>query len=85
METPVPPQPRGSFRVVLQLTRQEKRLDTVLLAALRAQKENLDFANITRTTFKKLFDDSRIQIKGQNARPSSALSKGLTYVDILAK
>jgi len=79
----VPPQPPKSFRIVLNLNRAEKRIDNVLLAALKAQKENIDLAILTRVPFKQLFLDGRILIKGQRARPSSAVTKGLTYVDIL--
>lgn len=83
MENHTPPRPPKSFRVVLDLVRTEKRLDTVLLAALKAQKENINLANITRTTFKQLFLDGKIQIKGQRAKVSSSVNKGITYVDIL--
>jgi len=79
----IPPQPAKSFRVVLELKRSEKRLDTVLLAALKAQDENLDLRQISRVQFKDLFKNKRIQIKGQNAIPTSGLAKGTTYVDIL--
>ena len=69
--------------MVLELHRPEKRIDNVLLAALKAQKENLDLAILSRQEFKQLFLDGRILIKGQRARASSSLNKGLTYVDIL--
>lgn len=83
MENHIPPQPPKSFRIVLDLSRSEKRLDTVLLNALRSQKENINLSNITRTTFKQLFLDGKILIKGQRAKVSSAVNKGVTYVDIL--
>ncbi|MBO9668123.1 MAG: hypothetical protein J7501_15080 [Bdellovibrio sp.] len=83
MENHIPPRPPKSFRVTLELYRSEKRLDVVLLAALRNQKENLNLFNITRTTFKQLFLDGRILIKGQRAKVSSGVAKGTTYVDIL--
>jgi hypothetical protein len=79
----VPPKPPKSFRVVIELFKSAKRLDNVLLAALKAQNENLDLREITRTKFKDLFTSGRIQIKGQKAGPSSAIAKGVTYVDIL--
>ena len=79
----VPTRPRGSYRIVLNLKHKESRLDSVLLGALRAQNENLQLQNISRTTFKALFDGGKIQIKGQKARPSSSLVAGMTYVDIL--
>lgn len=79
----VPPKPPKSFRIVLDLKRSEKRIDAVLLAALKAQKENINLAILTRGSFKQLFLDGRIQIKGQRARANSAVNKGLTYVDIL--
>ncbi len=83
MEDFVPPQPPKSFRIVLELNRSEKRLDNVLLAAIKAQNENLDLREVTRTKFKELFNTGKILIKGQRATPSSAVAKGLTYVDIL--
>lgn len=83
MENHVPPQPPHSYRVILDLNRSERRLDNILLAALRAQKENLNLRILTRGAFKKLFQDDKILIKGQIAKPSSAINKGLTYVDIL--
>ncbi len=81
----VPAQPKNSFRVVLELNRAEKRLDNVLLAALREQSENIDLKNISRTEFKDLFKNGKVSIKGQNAKTSSAVAKGTTYVDILLK
>jgi hypothetical protein len=79
----IPQQPANSFRVVLEVLRAQKRLDSVLLTALRAQDENLDLREISRMKFKELFNEGKIQIKGQNARPSSGVAKGTTYVDIL--
>ena len=79
----VPPQPAKSYRVVLELYKAEKRLDAVLLPYLKAQKDNINLAILTRGSFKKLFMDRRILIKGQPARPSSAIAKGVTYIDIL--
>ncbi len=83
MQEFIPPQPPKSFRVTLELNRSQKRLDNVLLAALKAQNENLDLREITRTKFKELFTTGKILIKGQRATPSSAVAKGITYVDIL--
>jgi hypothetical protein len=83
MQDNIPPRPPNSFRIVLDLSSRQKRIDTVLLQALRDQDENMALKHITRTAFKKLFDDKKIQIKGQNTRPSSALAKGITYIDIL--
>lgn len=83
MQDHIPPQIKNSFRVVLELNRAEKRLDTVLLLALRAQNENIDLKNISRTDFKDLFKSGKVFIKGQKAKTSSAVAKGLTYVDIL--
>ena len=79
----IPPKPPKSFRVTLELNRSESRLDNVLLNALRSQKENLNLFNISRNQLKELFNDGKIQIKGQSARPSSSLAKGTTYIDIL--
>jgi hypothetical protein len=58
-------------------------MDNKLLASLKEQTENPQLQAISRAALKKLFTDGRIQIKGQRARPSSALAKGITYVDIL--
>jgi hypothetical protein len=78
-----PPKPPKSFRIVLDLSRPEKRLDAVLLAAIKGQNENLTLREISRTDFKELFKNKKILIKGQPATPSSSLAKGITYVDIL--
>jgi hypothetical protein len=83
MQDFIPPQPLKSFRITLELNRPEKRLDTVLLTAIKAQNENLNLREITRTKFKDLFKNGKIQIKGQRATPSSSLTRGTTYVDIL--
>jgi ribosomal 50S subunit-recycling heat shock protein len=61
----------------------QRRLDVVLSAAIKAQNENLNLREISRTQFKELFRSGKIQIKGQRATPSSALAKGTTYIDIL--
>ena len=78
----VPPQPQNSIRITLQLTSKASRLDSPLMEALR-QCKHLDLKNLSRTEFKKLFNDKRILIKNQPARPSSAVAAGTTYVDIL--
>ncbi|NUN06988.1 MAG: hypothetical protein HUU57_14650 [Bdellovibrio sp.] len=83
MQDFIPPQPAKSFRIVLELNRSEKRLDTVLLAAIKAQNEDLNLREITRTKYKELFNSGKILIKGQKATPSSSVAKGITYVDIL--
>ena len=83
MQDNIPPQPANSFRITLDLMRQERRLDAILLQAIKAQNENLTLREITRTAFKELFASGKIQIKGQNATPSSGLARGITYVDIL--
>jgi len=79
----VPVQPPNSIRVVLELNRAEKRLDSVLLRAIKEQVKNLNLREISRTSFKELFNEGKIQIKGQRATPSSGVAKGTTYVDIL--
>jgi len=83
MSDNIPPKPPKSVRIVIELSRPENRLDTVLLTAIRSQSEDLNLREISRVTFKELFNTGRIVIKGQRARPSSSLAKGITYVDIL--
>lgn len=83
MQDHVPVRPPNSFRVVLELNSSGLRLDSELLKILRAQKENLDLQNISRTTYKDLFQSGKILIKGQRAKPSSTLARGTTYIDIL--
>lgn len=79
----IPPQPPNSFRVKIELYRRIDRMDNTLLKALKNQKENLNLKIISRAALKELFTTGRIQIKGQRAKPSSALNGGVTYVDIL--
>ncbi len=67
----------------MELKKAEKRLDIVLLTALKQQNEDLNLREITRTKFKDLFKSGKILIKGQRATPASAVAKGTTYVDIL--
>lgn len=83
MQDHVPPKPDNSFRITLDLARAANRLDAVLLQAIKAQSENLTLREISRTAFKELFSSGKIQIKGQNATPSSGIARGITYVDIL--
>lgn len=83
MEDYAPPQPPKSFRVVLELNKAEKRLDVILLAAIKGQNDNLALREISRTKYKELFATGKILIKGQRATPSSGIAKGITYVDIL--
>ncbi|MCC6138481.1 MAG: hypothetical protein IT287_07595, partial [Bdellovibrionaceae bacterium] len=61
----IPPQPEKSFRITLELEYPEKRLDSVLLAALKEQKEKPALSAISRTQFKALFSEGKIMIKGQ--------------------
>ena len=83
MQDHVPAPLKGAYRVTLELADAKRRLDAVLLEALRNQSAQLTLKNISRGAFKALFDQNRIKIKGQNAKPASALNKGTTYVDIL--
>ena len=78
-----PQQPKNSFRFILQLTSSKPRLDQVLIEELRKQSKNLELKNISRASFKELFKNKRVRIKGQPAVPSSSLAQGITYVDIL--
>lgn len=79
----IPEAPKNSFRITLNIGQSRTRLDAPLMEALRAQSENLDLKNISRSQFKEFFKDKRILIKGQPAKPSSELAAGVTYVDIL--
>lgn len=83
MENHIPSIPNNSSRVTINLDWPEKRLDNVLLEHLRTQESNAKLRSISRGVLKKLFVEGKIQIKGQNARPSSALAKGTTYIDII--
>lgn len=83
MSEHIPPRPPKSARIVLNLARSEKRLDNVLLKAFREQDEYPKLKDISRADFKELFTSGKILIKGQRAKPSSALMTGTTYVDIL--
>ncbi len=79
----IPPQPAHSFRITLDLLCACDRLDTVLLPALKKQIEQPRLKEISRSKFKDLFNDGKIFIKGQRAKPKSSVAKGITYVDIL--
>ena len=81
--TTTPAQPANSFRIALNLTHAEPRMDNILLNALRAQDENADLKAMSRTLLKDLFAEKKIIIKGQRAKSSSALATGTTYVEIL--
>lgn len=75
-------QPKHSFRIILELT-SKQRIDGVLLEQLRNQTRNSELKNISRSSYKELFKQKRILLKGQSAVPSSTLAKGTTIVDIL--
>ena len=79
----VPEQPENSYRVTLVLNHRLPRLDSILLEQLRAQETCLALKHISRSAYKELFNTKQILIKGQAAKPSSALAAGTTYVDIL--
>jgi len=79
----IPEQPKNSFRIVLDLASGSSRLDGPLLEALRKQERNAELRGISRSRFKKLFDEKRVTIKGQNAKASSSIAVGITYIDIL--
>ena len=83
MENNIPARPKNSARVTLTLNWPEDRLDNILLATIREQDENAKLKLVSRAGLKKLFIDGKIQIKGQQAKPSSAIAKGVTYIDIL--
>ena len=79
----IPEKPTKAFRVTLILNAPERRLDNVLLNALRQQTLHLELRNLSRGSLKELFKKKKIRIKGQIAVPSSALAVGTTYVDVL--
>lgn len=83
MPANVPPQPEKSVRITLVLEHRSDRLDGLLLEAIRQQRENPRLKDISRSALKEMFNKHKIQIKGQPARPSSSLTTGTTYVDIL--
>lgn len=79
----IPPKPPQSFRVEITLLSSRPRLDQVLLEHLRKQTQSHALKNITRSEFKDLFKNKRIQIKGQPALASSSLAAGTTHIDLL--
>lgn len=79
----MPPAVPGAFRVKLVMNARQPRLDVHLLEALRGQEENAELKRISRTQFKRLFDEKKILIKGQPAKPSSSLNAGTTWVDVV--
>ena len=83
MTNNIPVQPANSFRVTITLDYGADRLDGVLLDALKRQTESEKYKNISRSALKTLFIDGKVTIKGQRAKPSSSLAKGVTYIDIL--
>lgn len=83
MPANVPPQPDNSVRITLVLEHRSDRLDGLLLEAIRHQKDNPKLREISRSALKALFGKHKVLIKGQPARPSSSLTTGTTYVDIL--
>jgi len=83
MTTTTPAQPANSYRITLNLEAPETRMDNVLLNALREQNENEKLKSVSRSGLKDLFNEKKIFIKGQRAKSSSSLAKGVTYVDIL--
>lgn len=82
-EENMPPELPGAFRVKLVMNTRQPRLDVHLLEALRGQDENPELKRISRTQFKRLFDEKKILIKGQPAKPSSSLNTGTTWVDVV--
>jgi hypothetical protein len=83
MNSTIPAQPANSTRITLNLENPESRMDNVLLNAMREQDENEKLKAISRTQLKEMFLNKRILIKGQRAKSSSSLARGITYVDIL--
>jgi len=83
MNDNIPPIVQNAKRIILDLPYAESRMDTVLLTHLRNQSEFFDLKHISRGALKTLFTNGKILIKGQIARSSSGLAKGITYVDIL--
>jgi hypothetical protein len=82
-DTNLPAPVEGAIRLKLVMNSRQPRLDAHLLEAMRNQEENPTLQRISRTQFKKLFDEKKILIKGQPARPSSSLNAGTTWVDVI--
>ena len=83
MNTTIPVQPENSFRIMLKLDYSAPRLDAVLHKALLEQTENTVLKTISKTALKNMFNNKKVFIKGQRAKSSSSLAKGITYVDII--
>lgn len=83
MTNNIPVQPANSFRVTITLDYGADRMDSILLNELKRQNDNAKYKTISRAALKNMFIAGKITIKGQRAKPSSALAKGVTYVDIL--
>ena len=83
MTNKIPPVVPNAFRVVINLDYAQDRMDKVLLENLRLQNENETLKNISRGALKEMFNQGKIMIKGQRAKSSSALAKGITYVDVI--
>ena len=83
MTIKTPEIPDNSFRVTLELTAPEPRLDTVLMDALKNQNENEELHLISKAHLKRLFTEKKVLIKGQNAKAKSPINSGITYIDIL--
>ena len=79
----IPMQPKNSFRVTLNLKTPEERLDLILIEALKQQNENETLSRISKAQLKRLFNEKKILIKGQNAKAKSPINSGITYIDIL--
>jgi hypothetical protein len=79
----IPVQPANSFRVTITLDYGADRLDSILLNELKRQTDSGKYKTISRSALKTLFSEGKITIKGQRAKPSSSLAKGVTYIDIL--
>lgn len=79
----IPAKPANSARIILNLDYPESRMDNVLLKACRDQDENPNLKIISRGALKALFTAGKVLIKGQRAKSSSSLAKGVTYVDII--
>jgi 23S rRNA-/tRNA-specific pseudouridylate synthase len=79
----LPPPVAGAIRLKLVMNSRQPRLDAHLLEAMRLQEQDDALKRISRTQFKKLFDEKKILIKGQPAKPSSSLNAGTTWVDVL--
>lgn len=82
MNQNIPPIVNNALRITINLEYAEPRLDKILLQALHDQNDNQDLKKVSRSGLKELFAKGKVLIKGQNAKPSSSLAKGITYIDI---